>query len=203
MKKLLALSALLSTPFALSNTSIQELTAKAMEKNTLHQGFLVGLKAGSHNIKIEAKQGTNTVSDSENFDGNTITVGYQRLRAEELGYRFEVTKSAMYGKGITLDILSVGANLNYGINQNLYTYGGLSMYDISTDYNSDSKEVYDDFETGAGLQLALGYKVHKNISGEIRFSNSVFTQDRKTSNGNEFELEFSENNLQFGLVGTF
>ncbi len=181
-----------------------------LDPTLIHNGLRLSAGFGNQTIELEVEDDIRRASEDTSATANVFSIGYQKLRNASMEYMVALTRSSY-----TLDWDLTGdadvthwdieGNLTYGINTSLYTYGGINIQTI--DFNSsddDVNEAYNDFETGAGFQVALGYQFNKNIAAELKYKGTSFSQTRKSNiSGDSYDYTYGNRGTQINLIGTF
>ena len=179
-----------------SQTSMKQMN---LDQATIHEGFRVSVGQSNQTYEVEAKVKGDRRRAEEDGAATILTVGYQKIKLGSMGYSGILSRLSTKLDQIDFTQIGIEGNLTYGINKGLYTYGGLNISNVSAEgAGSSTENFYDDFGTGAGIQLALGYKFHKNIAGELKYASTSYQQDV-----NSVDVELNSRGMQFTLLGTF
>jgi hypothetical protein len=179
--------------------------ASTTSNTGLHTGFRFSITTGEVDWNKEIKSSKSESISNETLSSVSTSFGYQKINIADWGYSvlgtYSMISSDYYGKFYNA---AIEGNVTYGINNNFYTYGGISFSKYS------HSVVNDLYGTGTGIQLAIGYQVNKNIAFELKYltalhtsSEKVVTASMSTAFDYEEQTEMVLSSFQLGFTGTF
>lgn len=226
MRKLSILAGLMvlsTSAFAATNNpdfiNQQNLNSKVSNKAQIAKGIRLSLTQS--NLELEL-QSDDLEFDSRDRDLDTnaqFSIGYTDIKVGEVGFMGEFSYLQIDTDADEGDVSNtrLSGNATYGLNQNVYAFGGLNI----SKYNVDNTSVYEeeftyDYDAGVGYQLGLGAQVNKNLAIEVayvslRSSRSAIVEIGPDSEENDtfsskildLEADLLTRGIQINLVGTF
>lgn len=138
-----------------------------------NKNFRIGIATGSLETNVRgrlAAQSGYTGEDSENENKSTnyqLHFGYEDIKTKALGYSifgiYQDMNIVLLDEGRIRNMRLAG-NATYGLNDQLYTYGGLNW----GKYYGNG-EVESDIGAGIGYQAGLGIKLLKKVNIEFEY----------------------------------
>ncbi|MBD66477.1 MAG: hypothetical protein CME62_14795 [Halobacteriovoraceae bacterium] len=140
----------------------------------MNDGFIVGIAQGSLATNLRARR-NGGLDESINETRSTkmqLSFGWQDIKNQEFGYGAYFTYtdiadglSELDGSNAE-DIRSMrwSANATYGINEEVYSYGGLNLNKY---YGSGDVEA--NIDRGIGYQAGVGFNIHERAIIELEY----------------------------------
>lgn len=158
-----------------TNTSSKKFDIRVPIKNwvrEMNDGFIIGFAQGTLDTNMRLRD--NGFDDSITGNRNTksqIHFGWQEVKNQEVGYNAYFTYQDiaegledLQGKKEDVRSMRWSANATYGIDEKIYTYGGLNLNKY---YGSE--EVESKLNRGIGFQAGLGVNLHKRMILEVEY----------------------------------
>jgi hypothetical protein len=141
----------------------------------LNDGFRVGVAQGSLNYNLRSRRGSQlgqSLDQSINEDSRTkfqMHAGWERVRIKEVGHSIFLTYQDIETKDTQEKTESyrnfrTSGNITYGLNKQIYTFGGLNY---GAWFGTD--EIESSLDAGFGYQLGMGFKFHKKAILEVEY----------------------------------
>lgn len=225
MKKffiLTGLAVLSTSAFAKINNpdfiNAQKINTQSKNSKQLAKGIRLSV---SHS-DLELEQISSDIDSANNktdLDTNAqFSIGFSDIKIGSVGFMGEFSYLDIDTEGDSNTDVSntrLSANATYGMNENIYVFGGLNI----SKYNVDSPEDDDfttDYSAGIGGQIGVGAQVAKNLSLEVaylslksswstEYSYTAYDEDTDTDyeETRKFEADLYTKGIQVNLVGTF
>ena len=158
----------------------------------LNNGFRIGIAQGSLDYNLRSRRGLNS---GQNFDQSInensrtkfqIHAGWERVRIKEIGYSTFLTYQDIETKDALEKTESyrnyrVSGNATYGLDKQIYTFGGLNY---GAWYGTD--EIESSLNAGIGYQLGMGFKFHKRAILELEY---LTLRNEGSNSGTNLNLE--------------
>ncbi len=141
----------------------------------INSGLRVGIAQGTLDYNLRARRGSLT---GQGFDQSTsedsrtkfqIHAGWERIRIKEVGYSTfatyqDIATKDANGKSEAYRNFRLSGNATYGINKQIYTFGGLN-------YGAwfGTEEIESSLDAGIGYQFGMGFKFHKRAILELEY----------------------------------
>ncbi len=216
-KSLLMVAVLVSGSTFAAQTTESDLRQSSNSKLKVHQGVRVSAGVGSNNYEVEARiDGKKSGSINENGNSRNLSIGYENINIQNVGFMGELNIGKAEVNDEDVDTVGFEVNATYGLNDVAYLYGGLNLSSIEVEDSGDF-----DFDTGLGLQGAVGFKLAPAVSVELKYKSTVYTANYTLSGYSEasynedsysydysydtyeVDAELVDSVLQLNLIGTF
>ena len=158
-------------------------------------------------------------SNKEDLNTNAqFSIGYTDIKIGQIGFMGEFSYLQINTDSDESDVSNtrLSGSATYGINENIYTFGGLNISKYNVDTSGDLNESTTDYDAGVGYQLGLGAQVNKNLAIEVAYvslrstmssSYEYVTYDEDndilSSGSLDLEADLLTRGVQINLVGTF
>lgn len=155
---------------AASNTSTKKFDVRVPIKKWIRENnknFRIGIAQGS--LGTNVRQRNASTDSSINESRNTkfqLQVGWETIKNQEIGYSayFTYQDIAEAFEGEDVRSMRASGNATWGINNQVYTYGGLNWNKY---YGSD--QIEGGIDAGLGYQVGLGFMFHKRANLELEY----------------------------------
>ncbi len=217
MRKLSLLAGLMvlsTSAFSVVNNpdfiNAQKLEVKLSNSSSIAKGIRLGLSQSNLELVVESNE-LDLDTDAQ------FSIGYSEVKQGDVGFMAEFSYLQVDTDAEDGDVNNtrLSASATYGLNENIYTFGGLniSKYNVDQSDNSDNSV---DYDAGLGYQIGMGAQVNKNLALEVAYislrstSSSRYeyeTYDSSTDSydyeSTSYEVDLLTRGLQINLIGTF
>jgi len=194
----LTMALLTSASFA-QNTSTQKIPT---DDGISSKGFRISYVRPNLSYKIEVSgNGIPSFDFSGKLDEtNGLSFGYASLPIQAIGWTSNATLLEIKNEGSSTQIGRLDGNLAYAFNKYVHTKGGLNLSKFVKSDNSDK------LSAGVGFQGGLGLQMTKNLGLDVGYT-EIRQSGKMTATGSsvsqDFNVDYKESGVEFGLTGTF
>ena len=173
------------------------------------------------NLELELESDTlDLESGDTDLDTNAqFSIGYTDIKVGQIGFMGEFSYLQIDTDADEGDVSNtrLSGNATYGLNQNVYVFGGLNISKYNIDNSgSELNDVTTDYDAGLGYQLGLGAQINKNLAIEVAYVSlrstmsssyeyEAYDEDTDIFSYETLDMEADllTRGIQINLVGTF
>jgi len=198
----------------------QKLKTNMSSKAQIAKGIRLSLSQSTLELEKDSDE-IEYASNKEDLITNAqFSIGYTDIKIGEVGFMGEFSYLQIDTDSDEADVSNTrfSGNATYGMNENVYFFGGLniSKYNVDSSGTTAEEQEIVNYDAGVGYQLGVGAQVNKNLSLEVAYislrstRSSLYEFDTNDEDNNTYssgsldvEEDLLTRGLQVNLVGTF